>query len=266
MYMHRLLTYFPCRLSLGNHQPVLRLHDKYPQHHLLESSKSGGRHNLGSRERASPALRKKLAQILTFRTTSAMLRINRSRFFGIFCLTVFIYFLLFTDSGSSSSSDFRTSTEAGLARIRAKQNQLPLRGDLSDEDLTKKTYEELRGILASQSKETLKKDEEGNSIGRDSRQEVFGDTPEEPRRISENTGRRTHAVKESKEVDGEDPLAEGSRVIERPKYPISGDSEKNLQSNGQGSEADSGDTAKDDVREKLAEYLKNPGKSNNSMP
>lgn len=94
-----------------------------------------------------------------------MIRLNRSRLIGIICLVTFIYFLMFTDSGSSSS-EFRANTEAGLAQKRHREQDLPLRGHLSDEDLTKKTQDELHGILNSPSREGVKKDQYGNPVGR----------------------------------------------------------------------------------------------------
>lgn len=57
-----------------------------------------------------------------------------------------IYFLFF--SGSSSSTDFRKTTEASLSRRRG-----VLRGALSDKDLTAQTNRELQAILDKQSEQ-----------------------------------------------------------------------------------------------------------------
>lgn len=196
-----------------------------------------------------------------------MLRINRSRFIGIACLVIFIYFLVFTDTGSSN--DFRTSTEASLARIRSKQNQLPLRGDLSDEDLTKKTYEELQDILESQSKDTTTKDEDGSSQGRSGRDSVPNTPVEEPdEKSKEHAERLTHNVKDTKISEAEeDPVAASRKAMQKPKYPIVDGTEKPLGHGGL-SKADaedkdvetSADPGKDFAREKLTAYLKNPGR------
>lgn len=164
-----------------------------------------------------------------------MLRINRSRFIGIACLTIFIYFLVFTDSGSTTTSEFRTSTEASLARIRSKHNQLPLRGDLSDEDLTRKTYQELQGILESQ---------------------------------KEKAQKMTHDVKDSKVPEAEeDPVAASRKAQQKPKYPIADGAEKIL-GHDKSSKSDADEEGvkspeefgKDFAREKLMDYLKYPGK------
>jgi len=98
-----------------------------------------------------------------------MLRLNRSRVVGVVCLVLFIYFLVFTDSGSSGR-DFRAITEAGLAKKKHTQHDLPLRGDLSDADLTKKTNDELQGILSSKDKDNLSTDDAKSSKGKESKE------------------------------------------------------------------------------------------------
>lgn len=182
-----------------------------------------------------------------------MLRINRSRAIGIVCLLVFIYFLAFTDTGSTTSSDFRTSTEASLARIRSKTNQLPLRGDLSDEDLTKKTYEQLQEIL-EKTKETAK-------VGADS---IAGSAD----KVKDRAQKMTHEVKDAKlsEAD-EDPVAASRKAQQQaPKYPITDGAEKLLgheklsKTDAEDKDVESGkDYGKDFAREKLMDYLKYPG-------
>lgn len=168
-----------------------------------------------------------------------MLRLNRSRAIGIACLVIFIYFLIFTDSGSTTTSDFRTSTEDSLARIRSKTKQLPLRGDLSDEDLTKKTYEELQGILESQKEKN-----------------------------SDHTQKMTHDVKNAKVPEAEeDPVAASRKLQQQPKYPIANGAEKVVghdktsKGDAEDKEVKSGEEyGKDFAREKLMDYLKYPGK------
>lgn len=187
-----------------------------------------------------------------------MLRINRSRFIGIACLVIFIYFLVFTDSGSSTSNDFRTSTEASLARIRSKHNQLPLRGDLSDEDLTRKTYQELQEILDSQSRK------EAGQSGSDHSKD---DSMENSR---EHAQKMTHDVKDMKASEAEeDPVAASRKAQQQqPKNgivditdKISGHDKMN-KADAEDNDVESGkDYGKDFAREKLMDYLKYPGKS-----
>lgn len=203
-----------------------------------------------------------------------MLRINRSRFVGLLCLAILIYVFLFTDSDSATSG-FRANTEAGMARKASSQLDLPLRGRLSDEDLTKKTNEELQGILdASQSKEKFNKDgsyrepqhgrpvapseerfrEDGTYRGKISKEELQkeGQTREEPgawKKVKQEVEEEAQAVAE---------VVSGKVKVpgEKPKYPTE---QKALEGEDDGTETGGG-PGKDFAREKLSEYLKNPGK------
>lgn len=197
-----------------------------------------------------------------------MLRINRSRFIGIACLTLFIYFLVFTDTGSTTSSDFRTSTEAGLAKARSKHN-LPLRGDLSDEALTKKTYEELQGILNSQSKDGMKKDADGNNVGRNGKERTSTEVQKDVKEKNEkNAGKPVHEVKTTKvSKEEEDPVAASRKAMQQTELPVKVDLQK-TSSRGKSSKDDSADSdenekdyGKEFTREKLTEYLRHPGES-----
>lgn len=197
-----------------------------------------------------------------------MLRINRSRFLGIVCVCIFIYFIAFTDSGSSGS-DFRLNTEAGLLRKQQREQDLPLRGHLSDEDLTKKTNEELQGILESQSKEKMGTDEDGKPLGRVYRE------PEHDLSFKEKEGYSREEPKKQKQFgpsSTKPPKAESTDTPSRdlkpkpkPKYPKPVDSEKTLkadENDDDGREADDAgsgsDPGMDFAREKLMGYLKNP--------
>lgn len=74
-----------------------------------------------------------------------MFRLNRTRVASILCLALFLYYLLFTESASTSS--YRASTEAALARQRSSRHRSPLRGDLSDEELRDKVKIELEEVV-----------------------------------------------------------------------------------------------------------------------
>lgn len=193
-----------------------------------------------------------------------MLRINRSRFIGILCVALLIYVFLFTDSGSATSG-FRANTEAGIARKAASQLDLPLRGKLSDEDLTKKTNQELQGILdASQSKERFNKDgsyrepQHGKPVAPS--EERFKEDGTYKGKISKEDPVREEpgAWKQVKqEVEQEAQAVAGKLKVPKPKYPKDG--QKAMESEDDGTET-GGDPGKDFAREKLSEYLKNPGK------
>lgn len=201
-----------------------------------------------------------------------MIRLNRSRFLGIVCLVTFIYFLLFTDSGSSSS-EFRANTEAGLARKGQREQNLPLRGHLSDEDLTKKTHDELQGILNSPSREGVKKDEYGKPVGRVYREPQHnaptredltrgGMTREEPTR---HKGAGEHG--QQKMSHEEFLVAEDSDEAERKTTHKSTEAaarpEKENPSKASADDADvesAEDPGEAFVTKKLEEYLKSPGK------
>lgn len=158
---------------------------------------------------------------------------------------------MFTESGTTNSN-FRANTEAGLSRKQQREQDLPLRGHLSDEDLTKKTNDELQSILSSQSRESMGKDTNGNNVGRIDREPVHdkftrekeGSSREEPRKQKELVSPQT-------------PDAT-NKDVQTPKYPKTGDVEK---PDAKDVETESGgDPGMDFAREKLMEYLKNPGK------
>lgn len=184
-----------------------------------------------------------------------MLRLNRSRLIGIFCVLIFVYFLVFTDSGSSGS-EFRANTEAGLLRKQQREQDLPLRGHLSDEDLTKKTNNELQAILAGQSKEPIGTDEDGKPLGR-----VIQE-PEHDRAMREKEGSPREEPQKQKEINtntNTDKNTVDSPPKDKPKYPRPVDPEKASKKEDEEDEAGSGsDPGKDFAREKLMEYLKNP--------
>jgi len=199
-----------------------------------------------------------------------MIRLNRSRFLGIACLTIFIYFLLFTDSGTSSS-EFRANTETGLARKRQREQELPLRGHLSDEDLTKKTHDELQGILNSQSREGVKKDEHGDTVGRVSR-EPQHDAPtrdhlrKEGMTRQDPPGHNRAGESGQQKMDHDVEGAEDAEVPQRKTTYKSKDTavrtekEKALNNDVSDAEAESEeDPGKAFVTKRLDEYLKSPG-------
>jgi len=203
-----------------------------------------------------------------------MIRLNRSRFLGIVCLTLFIYFILFTDSGSSAT-EFRANTEAGLARKRQREQDLPLRGHLSDEDLTKKTQDELQGILNSPSREGVRKDEHGNIIGRIYREphhdaptradlERDGMSREEP--IRRNKAGESEPQKMVHDVEGVEDTDVPTRksTYKSKNSAVRTEKEKILNSDGSEAEPEA-ENVKDPGRafviEKLEEYLKSPGMS-----
>src|SRR6201996_8753413 len=105
---------------------------------------------------------------------------------------VLIYFLFF--SGSSSSTDFRKTTEASLSRRRG-----VLRGALSDKDLTAQTNRELQAILDKQ------KDQ------REQDQKIFDASPVQG----------SHAYTSSISFDDGVPIG-GRKTMpkEKPKYPV----------------------------------------------
>lgn len=183
-----------------------------------------------------------------------MQRLNRSRFLGLLCLGIFIYFLVFTESGSSTS-EFRTNTEAGLARKQQREQELPLRGHLSDEDLTRKTNEELRGILSGQSKDGAAGDAEDDSVGRESRNLEQDSSPvvgQEPL-LKDQIVDSTRTSQDDEDVGVADP-----EIMRKPKSP--GEKEKALKVDAEDDDTETGgDPVKDFAREKLLEYLKNPG-------
>ncbi|KAK5092315.1 hypothetical protein LTR70_005591 [Exophiala xenobiotica] len=199
-----------------------------------------------------------------------MIRLNRSRFLGIVCLVTFIYFLLFTDSGSSSS-EFRANTEAGLARKQQRERNLPLRGHLSDEDLTKKTHDELQGILNSPSREGVKKDEYGKPVGRVYREPQHdapthedlargGMTREEPARHNGAGQREQQKMSHEGSLVAEDPGAAERKTTYRSTEAAPRPERKNPSKAGAGdadigSAEDPGDAF---VTKKLEEYLKSP--------
>lgn len=201
-----------------------------------------------------------------------MIRLNRSRFLGIVCLVTFIYFLLFTDSGSSSS-EFRANTEAGLARKQQRERNLPLRGHLSDEDLTKKTHDELQGILNSPSREGVKKDEYGKPVGRVYREPQHdapthedlargGMTREEPARHNGAGQREQQKMSHEESLVAEDPGAAERKTTHGSTGAAPRPERKNPSKAGAGdadidSAEDPGDAF---VTKKLEEYLKSPGR------
>ena len=105
---------------------------------------------------------------------------------------VLIYFLFF--SGSSSSTDFRKTTEASLSRRRG-----VLRGALSDKDLTAQTNRELQAILDRQQEQRVQD------------QHIFDASPVQG----------AHAHTSSISFDDEVPIG-GRRTMpkEKPKYPV----------------------------------------------
>lgn len=190
-----------------------------------------------------------------------MIRLNRSRFLGIVCLTIFIYFLLFTDSGTSSS-EFRANTEAGLARKRQREQELPLRGHLSDEDLTRKTHEELQGILNSPSREGVKKDEHGNTVGRTERIPQHETPSHDGSKKEDISGDNLSAQQKiNHDVEG----AADANVPQRKTTYKSKDSavrteKEQILSSDEEAEREE-DPGKAFVMKRLEEYLKNPGMS-----
>jgi len=200
-----------------------------------------------------------------------MLRLNRSRFLGIVCLAVFIYFLVFTDSGSSSSA-FRANTEEGLARKWQREKSLPLRGHLSDEDLTKKTHDELQGILNSPSREGVKKDQNGNPVGREYREPKHdapsqadlarqGMTREEPGRHG-RVGEGEQQKMSHEEYLVKDPYgSERKATYESKDTAVRTEKEKASKADAADVDTENAeDPGKVFVAEKLEVYLKNPGK------
>lgn len=187
-----------------------------------------------------------------------MFRLNRSRLLGIFCVVVLLYFLVFTDSGSSAS-EFRANTEAGLARKQQREQELPLRGHLSDEDLTKKTNDELQGILSSQSKEKMGTDPDGNTLGRQYQDSTHN-------MLSKEDLSKDASISEDAAVDGnkmthavEDVTVAGRKTMQKPKYPK--EDEKSLKADAEDKETEGeADPGMAFAREKLTEYLKNPGR------
>lgn len=201
-----------------------------------------------------------------------MIRLNRSRFLGIVCLTIFIYFLVFTDSGSSSTQ-FRANTEAGLARRRQREQDLPLRGHLSDEDLTKKTHDELQGILNSPSREGVKHDELGNNIGRVYREpqhdaptradlERQGMTREDPiRHYKTGEDEQQKPRPEAASVEAAD-LLQSKATSNFKDSAVRTGKEKAMKADLGDNDVESAeDPGRALVIEKLDEYLKSPGKS-----
>lgn len=187
-----------------------------------------------------------------------MQRFNRSRFLGLLCLGIFIYFLVFTESGSSTS-DFRANTEAGLARKQQREQELPLRGHLSDEDLTRKTNEELRGILSGQSKDNIAKDVDDNPLGRESRNSRQDTLPVNDQE-SILSDQKTDSVGTSQ--DAGDISFTDRKTSQKPKSPEAVDKEKALKADAEDNDTETaGDPVKDFAREKLSEYLKNPSRS-----
>ncbi|KAK5073936.1 hypothetical protein LTR64_006924 [Lithohypha guttulata] len=189
-----------------------------------------------------------------------MLRINRSRLVGLLCLTLFVYFLVFTESGSSAG-EFRANTEAGLARKQQREQELPLRGHLSDEDLTKKTNDELQGILSSQSKEQPAKDTDGNSAGSTYREPQHNKPSVEDVAKQGWTREEPGAWKKTMNEqlpnqEAEDASAAGQKAIQKPKSNAPDTTSK---AHAEDDEVETGgDPGKDFARVKLMEYLKNP--------
>lgn len=178
-----------------------------------------------------------------------MLRINRGKFIGLLCLTVFIYFIVFTDSGSSTSN-FRANTEAGIAKKSAREKDLPLRGSLSDEDLTKKTNDELQGILNTQSQERLLRDRNGNPIGRGPQGQII----KSPSRAD------PAAPGASKEDSKKNPVAKGTTTSRA----ASSTKDITRTKSGQKQAADEEEPpvpSTNPVQKKLDEYLKSPCES-----
>lgn len=171
-----------------------------------------------------------------------MLRVNRNRALGVACLILFVYYLVFSNDGSSAT-DFRSTTEAGLARKHSKNSIL--RGDLSDQELTDQTRDKLEGILAAErTKDGATAQETSTTAGRTKEGSQDDDTED----VS-IAGRKTMQRPKNQDKD-------------KPKYPVD---EKPLvnpdtaQSNSGNEQADSAeDPAKDMAREQLHEYLKKP--------
>lgn len=214
-----------------------------------------------------------------------MLRLNRTRAIGAVCMVIFFYYLIFTDS-SSTTSTFRASTEAGLARERSKQQHYsPLRGDLSDQDLTAKTQRELDAILGEHlastdgsehgsieadvvkggdayletkhGRQTTRKGKVGSADGVSKEEEKLFDSSSSDVDVDEDDETEMVAVA-------------GRKTMPKPKYPVHSDKEKTLQNDDDDDDdaetakdrteedGSGADTAKDIAREKLQEYLKHP--------
>ena len=154
-------------------------------------------------------------------------------------MVVFVYFVVFTDSGSSASN-FRANTEAGIARMRQREKDLPLRGSLSDEDLTKKTNDELQGILNGHSQERL-----GSGSGKASDNIPQVSSPKSPTKADSKKKPDVTLIKSSR-------VKQTSKAVVKSK-------EDSMKANDD--EDDSKDSSTPNpVQEKLDDVLKSPCK------
>jgi len=186
------------------------------------------------------------------------LRYNRKAIIYILLiLSVFCYFVFYDNSASAQS--FRTSTEAGLARARGQKThhdtKTPLQENLSDEDQTKKANEKLQSIL-----ESTKNRENAKSSGEELKE-----------KISDKLGNLPGTEKLQHDV--EDISVAGRKKMPNPNSPkatdekesiMKTDAKTDVKTKDKAEEKDTTeevDPAKDFAREKLMEYLKNPGKS-----
>lgn len=212
------------------------------------------------------------------------LRYNRKAILYILLVVVVFCYFVFYDSSASAQS-FRTSTEAGLARVRNQKahhdTKTPLQENLSDEDQTKKANEKLQSILDSKNKEKNLQDDyrepQHKVLSEAELEREFGMTRENPKpkggeqKDKPQQRPASWPSTEKFQHDVEDVSVAGRKKMPDPKRPKvveeQGTSLKtSTDSNGKTKEKEAAkdtteqaDPAKDFAREKLMEYLKNPG-------
>lgn len=200
------------------------------------------------------------------------LRYNRKAIIFAILSIFLICYLLLSDSSSSEQS-FRTNTEIGLARARNQKGyqdtKTPLQENLSDEDQTRKANEKLQSILDLKNKDDNPATEAGveKELGKPRQKESIpkvdsGDTFKPP---------TTHTEKFSHNMDDASTTADKKKTTDTKISTGDDGSEKSMKTtpgtdaSEKAKEKDTtehDDPARDFARNKLMEYLKNPGKHN----